>query len=148
MLSSIVSEPLRAVVKPSRLALYYLLLVHGVALWGVLQAGVYIALIGLIISFAYYLRRWHHHVGVRLIQLQGENCLFECAQGASWQGSLGTRHFVSEFLLVVQIQQRQRRCCRYLVLFRDALDAEAFRCLRVRLLFPESAAAGNSLVSK
>ena len=148
MLSSIVSEPLRVVVKPSRLALYYLLLAHGLVLWALLQAGVYIALIGLIISFAYYVRQWCQHAGVRLIQVRGENCLLEFAQGASWQGSLGTRHFISEFLLIVQVQQPQRRCCYYLVLFRDALDADAFRCLRVRLLFPESAAPGNSRVSK
>lgn len=139
----IVSEPLRVVLKPSRLALYYLLIAHGVALWALLQAGVYVVLVGLVVSFFYYLRLWRRHGGVRSFQLQGENCVFECGQNAAQQGRLGQRHFISDFFLIVQVCQRQRYRQRYLVLFRDAMDVELFRRLRVLLLFPESVERSN-----
>jgi len=146
MSSLIVSEPLRVVLKPSRLALYYLLFAHSVVLWALLQAGVYVVITGLVGCLFYYLCLWRRHDGVRLLQVQGENCVFECAQGTVQQGSLGARHFVSDFLLIVQVQQPLRH--RYLILFRDALDEEAFRRLRVLLLFPEKGVSSNSLVSK
>ncbi|MEH6357541.1 MAG: protein YgfX [Pseudomonadales bacterium] len=139
------SEPLKAVVKPSRLALYYLLLAHGVALWALLMAGVYVALIGLVVSFFYYLRVWSTQSGLCLLQVQGDNCQFEYGQGVARQGRLGKRHFISDLLLVVQVRPLQGRRYRYLVIFRDALDVEAFRRLRVLLLFPETDESSSSL---
>jgi hypothetical protein len=146
MLSSIVSEPLRVVVKPSRLAFYYLLLIHGVASFAVWQVGVYSLFIGLIVSLTYYL--CDRHNGIEFFSVQGSSCWLKTAKGSCWHGVLGSRHFVSTFFLVVQIQRPQERGCRYLVLCRDALDNEAFRSLRVLLLLSKSAVERNSLVLK
>jgi len=125
-----------------------LLIAHGVALWALLQAGIYVMLAVVAASFFYYLRLWRGHDSLRMLHVQGENCRFEYGQGTALQGCLAKRHFVSDFLLIVQVQQPQRRCCRYLVLFRDSLEQDAFRRLRVLLLFPESTVPNNSLVSK
>lgn len=145
MSSLVVSEPLRVVLKPSRLAFCYLLFAHGVALWALLMAGVYVALIGLVVSFFYYLCGWRGQNGLRLLQVQGESCLFEYGQGIAQQGSLGKRHFISEFLLVVQVRPLKGRRYRYLVLFRDALADDVFRRLRVALLFPVTDESSSSL---
>ena len=144
MSSLIVSGPLKAVVNSSRLALYYLLFAHGVVLWALLTAGFYVVLVGLAVSFFYCLRGWRDQNGLRLLQVQDDNCLFEYGQGAAQLGRLGTRHFISDFLLVVQVQQLHSRRYRYLVLFRDALNAETFRRLRVLLLFPVAGEPSNS----
>lgn len=145
MSSSIVSEPLKAVVKSSRLALYYLLFAHGVALWALLAAGFYVVLVGLIVSFFYYLRVWRNQNGLRLFQMQADNCLFEYGLGVAQQGLLGKRHFISNLLLIIQVRPFQDRRYRYLVIFRDALDVETFRRLRVLLLLPVTDESSSSL---
>jgi hypothetical protein len=145
MSSLIASEPLKVVVKPSRLAFYYLLLAHGVALWALLMAGIYVAVIGLVVSFFYYLRMWRNHSGLRLLQMQGDNCVFEYGLSAAKQGLLGRRHFISDLLLIVQVRPLQGRRYRYLVIFRDALSAEAFRRVRVLLLLPVTDEPSSSL---
>lgn len=145
MSSLIVSEPLRVALKPSRLALCYLLLAHGVALWALLQAGLYVPFVALVIGLFYYLRGWRTQNSLRLFQLHDERCLFEYGQHNAQHGRLGRRHFISELMLVVQVRPLQGRRYRRFVIFRDALAAEDFRRLRVLLLFPETAAANSSL---
>lgn len=150
MSSSIVSEPLRVVVKPSRLALYYLLAAHALALWGLLQAGLPGVSLLLLVSLLVYLWRWLRHRDVCGLVLQGDSCVIERGDGESLKLMLGKRHVVTNFLVILQLRNPQRLDHRYLLLFRDALDAEAFRRLRVLLRFPVSATpdAGSSVASK
>ena len=150
MSSSIVSEPLRVAVKPSRLALYYLIAAHALALWGLLQAGLAGVSLLLLVSLFIYLWRWQRHGDVRALLLQGDGCVIERGDGDNLKFTLARRHVVTNFLVILQLRDSQRFNHRYVPLFCDALDAEAFRRLRVLLRFPVSAKpeAGSSVASE
>lgn len=150
MSSSIVSEPLRAVLKTSRYELYFLTVAHALALWGILLAGVYLLSLAVLVSAAYYLRGWYEHKGAQLLQLQDDYCRLEFAQGISQQYYLGRRHFVSDFLVIVQMRSRHHRFAPsyYLPVFADAMAAESFRQIRVFLCLNQTAAAASSVASE
>jgi|GEM_PF-1694848 len=150
MSSSIVCEPLKVVVNASYHELRFLVIAHTIALWAILQTGFYVLLAGLLISVIYYLRRWALHKDVHLLQLHNEYCWLESDQGVRQQYRLGKRHFVSDLLVVVQLQSQHQRFARsrYLVIFSDAVDAGVLRRLRVVLCLSQRAAPASSVVSE
>jgi len=149
MSSSIACEPLRVVLKPSRYELCFLCAAHVLALWGVLQSGFYWLLPILSISGLCYLWRWLQHLGVQLILLQDDLCRLECGQNVSAQYQLGARHFISDFLVVVQLRPQQRfKRAYYLPIFSDAIDVDVLRRLRVMLCLTQQAATASSVASE
>jgi len=120
------------------------------ALWGILQSGFYVLLMGLVISVVYYLRRRFWHQGVQLLQLHDEYCWLESNLAAQQQYRLGKRHFVSDLLVVVQLRSQHQRFARsrYIVIFSDAVHADVLRRLRVVLCLSQRAAPASSVVSE
>jgi len=147
---SIACEPLRVVVNPSRQELAFLIAAHGLGLWGILQSGFYVLLVGLVISVVYYLRRWFLHKGVQAVQLHNEYCWLECDQCTRQQYQLGKRHYVSGFLVIVQLRPLHQRFARsrYLAVFSDAVDTDTLRRLRVLLCLNQRTAPASSVVSE
>lgn len=148
MSSSIASEPLRVVVKPSRQAFSYVLVAHGLAFWAVLQASFYLFLLFLFLSLMFYWRNWSQSGDLSFV-LRGDECTLE-HRGGKHHYRLGTRHLVFNFLVIVALKSPPQRLSRHVVIFSDAVDAETFRRLRVLLRFPlvPKAKADNSLVPK
>lgn len=148
MSSSIASEPLRVVVKPSRQAFSYVLVAHGLAFWAVLHTSFYILLPLLFLSLLSYWRNWRRSADL-LFVLRGDDCVLEC-RGVNHLYLLGKRHLVCNFLVIVELKSPSQLLSRYVVIFSDAVDAETLRRLRVLLRFPlvPKAKADNSLVPK
>lgn len=143
MSSSTASELLRVVVNPSRLAFIYLLLAHSLAFWAVLQSGFYLLLPVIPLSLFYY-ECWRRRYVFSLL-FRGAACSIE-QKGRAIDYNLGRRHFVCGLLVIVQLQTKACRPCRYLVLFRDAVEPDTFRRLRVYLCFrPSLPKHGSSL---
>ena len=150
MSSSIACAPLKVAVRASRWELYFLILVHALALWGVMLSSFYWSLPVLVVSAGYYFWRWLRFRQLQLTLFHDQFCWLENGPFSRQYFQLGRRHFISEYMVVVELSCLHRKIvsARYVVLFCDAVDPEALRQLRVLLCLNQPAKPASSVVSE
>jgi hypothetical protein len=134
-----VSETLRIDLRPSRLLAVALMLVHGLALyafwislpgWPAVLAGVVV-----LVSLAGTLARARQRIGRSVVSLEmakDGRASWKDRRGAWHQGILGESHFVSVFLVVVDLRPLDGGATR-VILLADSVAPDDFRRLRVWL---------------
>lgn len=97
-------------------------------------------------SFAYCYGNHYRLLGkhsVRRLCLKDDHCVLSHADGREIKADLASRHYVSSWLVIVDLKPRASVTSKQLVLFAGAVPAEQLRRLRVRLKFPVSDLAYN-----
>ncbi len=127
-----------------------MILAHGFVLWAVVLSGFYFLLPVLAFCIFYYVRCWLKRQGQQLTLLQDDFCWLESPLHSRQHYQLGKRHFICEFLVVVELRRDHRRfaTAHYLPVFSDAVDADTFRRLRVALSLNQRAKPASSVVSE
>jgi|SRR5215813_7581500 len=142
---------LRIDLRPSRLLSLVLVVAHGLAAY-----SVWISLGGLpkILAAVAVLASLAATLAHALLRTPGSAVSLELAEDgrASWrdrrgawrEGALGSSHFVSPLLVVVELKPRHRGVKR-LVLFADSASRDELRRLRVRLRWGRHHSVRNNL---
>lgn len=97
-------------------------------------------------SFAYCYANHYRLLGkrsVRRLYLTDNHCVLTHADGREIKADLASRHYVSSWLVIVDLKPRASMTRKQLVLFAGAVPAGQLRRLRVRLKFPVSDPAYN-----
>gem|GEM_PF-6986672 len=105
-----------------------------------------LAVLLLAVSFSYCYKHHYRLAGkrcVRQIWMSDEHCVLYRADGREIKLDVAGRHYVSSWLIVVELGPRVAIIRKRLVLFSDAAPFEQLRRLRVRLRFPVSDSVYN-----
>ena len=130
---------LRLELKPSPLLAIAIVVLHaGAAACALIVVpGVHGALVGAALLALGALAAWSRALlrsssSVRLLELEGPALSVTLASGAAWQAEVSPRRYVGRWVVTLALRRPLRRT---VLVTRDMLGADSFRCLRVWALW-------------